>query len=66
MYYKRPGAVDARSFVARYTSAIFVRVVKIISPLNSANLSTSGVVDNINFPDPILGVFDSPFGVIDI
>ena len=53
--------------VLQWYLTIFGPIWKIISPLNSANFSTSDRMNEINFQNPIFGGFRVyPFGVVDI
>ena len=48
-------------------SATFAEISKVISPANSANISTSNIMDEIIVQNPtFFGVRGSPFGVVDI
>ena len=50
----------------RYLRHLFARIWKIISPLNSANFSTSAVMDEINSRTrKFFGFLGSPFGVVE-
>ena len=60
-----PGYALGPSFLGIGYLRHFGRIWKIISLLNSANVSTSNMTDETNFRNPFLGL-GSPFGVADI
>ena len=57
-----PGSATAPSFVV--TSPLLLVGLKVISPLNSANFSTSDKMNKMSIRNPIFRVWVLPFGVV--